>query len=49
MKQSITDILTQFQKGQITMEEAADRLLTEKMPNCEYRDYLNRVVNEAKR
>ena len=30
MKQFITDVLTQFQNGQITLEEAADRLLTDK-------------------
>jgi hypothetical protein len=29
MKQFITDVLTEFQKGQITLEEAADRLLIE--------------------
>jgi len=31
MKQFITDILTQFQKGQLTLQEAADRLLTDKI------------------
>jgi len=30
MKQFITDVLTDFQKGRITLEEAADRLLAEK-------------------
>ena len=30
MKQFVTDVLTQFQKGQITLQEAADRLITEK-------------------
>ena len=30
MKQLITDILTQFEKRQITLQEAVDRLLTEK-------------------
>ena len=29
MKELITDVLTEFQKGRITLEEAADRLLTE--------------------
>ena len=33
MKQFITDVLTQFQKGRLTLEEAADRLLTEKTHN----------------
>jgi hypothetical protein len=30
MKQFVTEVLTQFQKGQITLEEAANRLTTEK-------------------
>lgn len=30
MKQFITEVLTEFQKGRISLEEAADRLLTEK-------------------
>ena len=30
MKQFITEVLTDFQKGRLTLEEAADRLLTEK-------------------
>ena len=30
MKRLITDILTQFQKGQITLQEATDRLLSER-------------------
>src|SRR5437870_1886097 len=30
MKQFITEVLTQFQKGQITLQEAAHRLITEK-------------------
>jgi hypothetical protein len=33
MKEFITDVLTQFQKGRITLEEAADRLLSETSPN----------------
>jgi hypothetical protein len=32
MKQFVTEILTQFQKGQITLREAADRLTAEKAP-----------------
>ena len=30
MKQFVTEVLTQFQKGQITLQEAADRLIAEK-------------------
>ena len=30
MKQLVTDILVQFQKGQISLQEATDRLLTTK-------------------
>ena len=30
MKQLVTEVLTQFQKGQITLQEATDRLITEK-------------------
>ena len=33
MKQFITDILTQFRKREITLQEAVDRLLTEKAQN----------------
>jgi len=32
MKQFVTEVLTQFQKGQITLREAADRLTAEKAP-----------------
>ena len=46
MKQSITDILTQFQKGQITMEEAADRLLTEKMRDGAGREKSNQRMKD---
>lgn len=30
MKQFITDVLTQFQRGEITLQEATDRLLAKK-------------------
>jgi hypothetical protein len=30
MKQVISEILTRFQRGQITLQQATDRLLTEK-------------------
>ena len=30
MKEFIIEVLTQFQKGQITLQEATDRLITEK-------------------
>ena len=30
MKEFVTEVLTQFQKGQITLEEATDRLITQK-------------------
>ena len=30
MKQFVTEVLTQSQKGQITLQEAADRLITDK-------------------
>jgi hypothetical protein len=30
MKQFITDVLTQFQRGEITLQEATDRLLAER-------------------
>ena len=30
MKEFILDVLAQFQKGRLTLEQAADRLLTEK-------------------
>ena len=32
MKQFITQTLTQFQNGQISLQQAADRLLAEKIP-----------------
>ena len=31
MKEFITDTLIKFQKGQLTLQQAADRLLTEKI------------------
>jgi hypothetical protein len=31
MKQLITEILTQFQRGELTLEQATDRLLIQKM------------------
>ncbi len=30
MKQFVTEVLTQFQKGQISLQEAADRLIAQK-------------------
>jgi len=42
MKQFITDVLTQFQKGRITLEEAAGRLLTEKTPSQSQKAKSNR-------
>ena len=36
-----------FRSGFLSLAELTS--LAEKMPNCEYREYLNRVVNEAKR
>ena len=35
MKQFVTEVLTQFQKGHITLQEAADRLITEKAEDRE--------------
>ena len=42
MKQVVTDILTRFQKGQITLQEAADRLITEKIEDESRKEKSNR-------
>ena len=42
MKAFITDVLTQFQKGRITLEEATDRLLTEARTNRDQKANSNR-------
>jgi hypothetical protein len=46
MKQFITDVLTQFQKGEITLQEATDRLLTEKTQEENRKTKSNRRLKE---
>ena len=42
LKQFVTDILMRFQKGQLTLQEAADRLLAEKAQDQTRKEKSNR-------
>lgn len=44
MKEFITDVLTRFQKGRITLEEATDRLLAEAKSNRKRKATSNRKL-----
>ena len=46
MKQSITDILTQFQKGRISIQAATDQLLSEKIRDAVQKEKSNQRLKD---